>query len=512
MNGALDVAAVEAEATRLWRAREVRETLNRIEAAGGSARYIELDVRDARAVQATVDQVLRTEGRMDLAIHGAGIIEDQLLESKDPASFLRVFETKAAGALALSRSVPDDCGIVFMSSLTGRFGNFGQTDYAAANAALSKLALYLNEQRRGRAVALEWGPWAGGMAEVSHLERFAARGVVPIAVDAGCQAFIEELESPGTEPEILLGDGPWPRLEPAGLTAAPLLQGATLQPQPDGGIQVVLHLGTERDAFLRDHRIDGRPVLPAAVAAELLAEVLGRAHPHCEVAELNDLQVLRGVTCSDGAWLRAVAAPAAAAGDGMYDLRIENAVDGTLHYRATGRPSASLEAADNAAPVSAGKLSDLPMGLDEATRMVLFQGTAMRGIESVTGIGPDGAEAVLRPSKPADLIDGADDGAWLFDPVIIDSALQLAMIWYRLYHDMTPLPSRLAHLRRFAAWPPGTVRCQMRARAAGAGHTLTADYTFTDGTGKLLAALDQMELSGSRSLNRLGGTALREAP
>jgi acyl transferase domain-containing protein/NAD(P)H-dependent flavin oxidoreductase YrpB (nitropropane dioxygenase family) len=512
-NGVLDVAAVEAEATRLWRAREVRETLKRIEGAGGSPRYIELDVRDARAVQAAVDQVLRTEGRMDVAIHGAGIIEDQLLESKDPVSFLRVFETKVAGALALSRSVPGDCGIVFMSSLTGRFGNSGQTDYAAANAALSKLALYLNQQRRGRVVALEWGPWAGGMADASHLDRFAARGVVPIAVDAGCQAFVEVLdESAGTEPEILFGDGPWPRLEPTGPAVAPLLQGVTLQPQPDGGIQVVRHFGTRRDAFLRGHRIDGRPVLPAAVAAELLAEVMGRAHPPCEVAELSDLQVLKGVTCREDAWLRAVVAPLAVTGNGTYDLKIEDAVNGTLHYRATGRLAARLDDAGNAGPVSAGKLSDLPMSLDEATRMMLFQGAPMRGIESVIGIGPDGAEAVLRPSRPADLIDDAGDGAWLFDPVIIDSALQLAMIWYRLYQDMTPLPSRLARLRRFAAWPSGAIRCQMRARVAGAGHTLTADYTFTDGTGKLLAALDQMELSGSRSLNRLSGAALQETP
>ena len=513
MNGTLDVATVEAEAARLWRAREVRETLTRIEAAGGSVRYVELDVRDARAMQAAVDQVLRVEGRMDVAIHGAGVIEDQLLESKDPASFLRVFATKVAGALALSRTVPDDCGIVFMSSLTGRFGNRGQTDYAAANAALGKLAVYLDRQRCGRVVALEWGPWAGGMADASLLDRFAARGVVPIALEAGCQAFVEELEEfAAGEPEVLFGEGPWPRLESADAAGAPLLHGAAFQPQPDGGIQVVRRLDPEHNAFLRDHRIDGRPVLPTAVAAELLAEVLGRAHPEGEVAEVSDLQVLKGVTCDGETWLRVVAVPAATAESAMFDLRIENAVDCMLHYRAVGRLAARLEDVGVVALPPLGKLSDLPMGLDEASRTVLFQGPAMRGIECVTGIGPEGAEAVLRPSTPADLIDDADGGGWLFDPVIIDSALQLAMIWYRLYEDMTPLPSRLARLRRFAAWPACAVRCHMRARVAGAGHLLTADYAFTDDSGRLLAAMDGMELSGSRALNRLGGAGLQGAP
>ena len=510
MNEALDVAAVEAEATRLWHAHEVRETLARIEAAGSSVRYVELDVRDVRATQAAVEQILRIEGRMDAAIHGAGVIEDQLLKSKDPASFLRVFKTKVAGALALSQAVPDDCDIVFMSSLTGRFGNRGQTDYAAANAALGKLAACLERQRRGRVVALEWGPWAGGMAHPSLLDRFAARGVAPIAIHAGCLAFVKELEArvPG-EPEVLLGDGPWPRLEPTDPTAAPLLQGAALQLRPNGGIEVVRSFSPEHDAFLRDHCIDGRPVLPAAIAAELLAEALGRAHPEREVSEVRDLQVLKGLACGEETRLRVIAAPTptprnSTTGENTsFDLRIENATTGALHYRAIGRLAAYLEHPGNVASTFIGKLGDLPMDLDEASRMVLFQGPSMRGIERITGIGPEGAEAILRPSTPADVIDAAIGGGWLFDPVIIDSALQLAMIWYRLQEDMTPLPSRLARLRRFVPWPTGAVRCRMRARVTGAGHLLTTDYAFIDEADRLLATLDGMDLTGSRALNRL---------
>jgi hypothetical protein len=452
---------------------------------------------------------------MDVAIHGAGVIEDQLLESKDPASFLRVYTTKVAGALALAQAVPDNCGIVFMSSLTGRFGNRGQTDYAAANAALGKLSAYLKRQRRASAVALEWGPWAGGMAHASLLDRFAARGVMPIAVDSGCLAFVEELEAlAGGEPEVILGDGPWPRLEPTDPAATPLLQGTAPQLRPDGGIEVVRHFDLEHDAFLRDHRIDGRPVLPTAIAAELLAEVLASAHPECEVAEVSDLQVLKGVTCDEETRLRIVAAPAADTATGettSFDLRIENARNDALHYRATGRLAADLEGPGNVNLLSLDQLGAFPMDLDDASRMMLFQGPAMRGIEHITGIGPEGAEAILRPSTAAELINDAQGGGWLFDPLIIDSALQLAMIWYRLQENMTPLPSRLGRLRRFASWPVGAVHCRMRARVTAAGHLLTADYAFTDEAGRLLAALDGMDLSGSRALNRLSAR-LQVAP
>ena len=99
-------------------------------------------------------------------------------------------------AHTLVRQLRDDVSfMVFFSSVSGAFGNRGQTDYAAANDALDKLALSLNERIPGRVVSINWGPWGGTGMVSSELEsEYERRGISLIGQDAGVQAFIAELE------------------------------------------------------------------------------------------------------------------------------------------------------------------------------------------------------------------------------------------------------------------------------------------------------------------------------
>ena len=79
------------------------------------------------------------------------------------------------------------------SSIAGRFGNVGQSDYAAANEILNKLALWLDRRWPGRVVSLIWGPWSG-VGMVSQLESHLGRqGLRMIAPDAGRTLLIDEL-------------------------------------------------------------------------------------------------------------------------------------------------------------------------------------------------------------------------------------------------------------------------------------------------------------------------------
>src|SRR6266478_6519810 len=91
-------------------------------------------------------------------------------------SFDCVLSTKLEGPLNLARLVdPASLGFAaFFSSVAGRFGNRGQTDYAAANEALNKLALWLDRRWPCRVVSLIWGPWSG-VGMVSDLEGHLGR-------------------------------------------------------------------------------------------------------------------------------------------------------------------------------------------------------------------------------------------------------------------------------------------------------------------------------------------------
>jgi NAD(P)-dependent dehydrogenase (short-subunit alcohol dehydrogenase family)/acyl carrier protein len=177
------------------REQEVRDNLARLRACGAHVEYAQADVRDPASLAGALRAWKRRFGDPVGLIHGAGLIRDKLLQDKSLSSFDRVLETKLAGALNLARLLRPELlrFSVFFSSISGRFGNRGQADYAAANDALNKLAIWLDRCWPGRVVAPVWGPWKG-IGMVSNLEgHLGAEGLGMISPEAGVEALIDEL-------------------------------------------------------------------------------------------------------------------------------------------------------------------------------------------------------------------------------------------------------------------------------------------------------------------------------
>ena len=78
-----------------------------------------------------------------------------------------MFDVKADGwfnVLRALRGVALGTAVVF-SSIAGRFGNAGQTDYSAANDLMCKSVSHLRADGATRAIAVDWTAWAQiGMA------------------------------------------------------------------------------------------------------------------------------------------------------------------------------------------------------------------------------------------------------------------------------------------------------------------------------------------------------------
>ncbi|HTU17627.1 MAG TPA: SDR family NAD(P)-dependent oxidoreductase [Gemmataceae bacterium] len=188
-------AIVESAYQRLLHDREIRGNIERLKQAGARVHYYQADVRDETALAAVLDDVYRRFGTIDGVIHGAGVIQDKLIRDKTPESYDRVFGTKVESALILSRRLKWEqlkfC--VFFASVAGRFGNRGQSDYAAANEVLSKLAVDLDRRWPGRVVSIAWGPWST-IGMVSELEQhLGQRGLQMISPDIGPLFLDEEL-------------------------------------------------------------------------------------------------------------------------------------------------------------------------------------------------------------------------------------------------------------------------------------------------------------------------------
>jgi acyl transferase domain-containing protein/NAD(P)H-dependent flavin oxidoreductase YrpB (nitropropane dioxygenase family)/NAD(P)-dependent dehydrogenase (short-subunit alcohol dehydrogenase family) len=204
---------VETEFRNLLRRREVRANLSEMRKAGANVKYFSVDVRNEGAFGGLIRSLYREHGRIDGVIHGAGVIDDKLIEHKSAESFDRVFSTKVRGAFVLSRELDPRSlrFLVFFSSIAACFGNRGQADYAAANGVLDTLAGHLDHIWPARVFSINWGPWAQtGMVSPALHEQFVAQGIEPIPTVQGVQSFEWEIQNwQKGEGSIILGHGPW---------------------------------------------------------------------------------------------------------------------------------------------------------------------------------------------------------------------------------------------------------------------------------------------------------------
>jgi len=128
-----------------------------IRAQGGEAVAYEGDVTDFAQMEAMVFCAVEAWGRVDVLVNNAGILRDKTFAKMDLAEFASVFAVHVMGSVNCSKAVwplmrEQRYGRILMTtSSSGLHGNFGQTNYAAAKAALVGLmnVLHLEGQKYG---------------------------------------------------------------------------------------------------------------------------------------------------------------------------------------------------------------------------------------------------------------------------------------------------------------------------------------------------------------------------
>ena len=168
------------------------------------------------------DNIYKKHGTIDGVIHGAGVIEDKLLADKTGESWSRVVETKVLGLLLLQKYIKIESLGFFtvFSSVAGRYGNSGQTDYSTANELMNRLCcqLKMNWPDHVKVRSFCWGPWGktkfgAGMVTADTEAKFAEKGVTLVSADVGRQLFKTELIREDSHIEIICGAGPWEQNE-----------------------------------------------------------------------------------------------------------------------------------------------------------------------------------------------------------------------------------------------------------------------------------------------------------
>ncbi len=307
---------------------------------------------------------------VDGIVHAAGVLADGAVGTADGQ---KAWTVKVEGLRRLRDLFPE-AWIVGIGSYAARFGNAFQTEYAAANEAMSAL---------GRAVGActqVWGPWADSemVATIPAMMKRAMRedGLWFVDSARGLDALVGTL---GNHGEIVLG------LD---------------LPRARRVLEIERTLAPEQN-WLADHALFGRPTVPMAMILEWACKLGGRT--------VEDLTLYDGVVVEK-------------------PTRVRLRLDGdrfTVH--AEGKLAWKGVLTDEGMPhVHVPHFHDnvLPMSLEQFYRTT-FHGPTLRGIVRVSALADMGVTGVVRRGLGQEW----GEAPWALSPLAIDSALQLAAYW-----------------------------------------------------------------------------------
>jgi acyl transferase domain-containing protein len=304
---------------------EIRKSIAAFKAAGIDARYFACNLADAAAVRAVVQQVAADVGPVRGIVHGAGFEAACRFEKKTMEGLEATLGPKCVGLEHLVAAVDPATleAVVGFGSTSGRFGGHGQADYSLANDMLAKMLGQLRQRRGLRATVFHWHAWDEvGMASRPEsrfvLEQFGLK-FMPLA--EGVRRFMDEIEAGLPEAEVLVTEPamcpdavPTEESNP-GLQSDHRLNGRATSASGGtgsrssgtagslvGGVEsrggatwVSFHLDPTTDRFLVEHTQHGRPLLPAVMGAELLAQAAIAAVGCDCVEEIRDFRVERPI-------------------------------------------------------------------------------------------------------------------------------------------------------------------------------------------------------------------------
>lgn len=154
--GAAGFAVIVHANGHIDRARDVVQT---IEADGGTASAVAFDVADGGAARAAIEALL-ADGPISVVVNNAGIHDDAPMAGMSEAQWRRVIDVSLHGFFNVTQPLLMPMArqrygrIVSLSSVAGVLGNRGQTNYAAAKAALHGASKSLAREMASRGITV----------------------------------------------------------------------------------------------------------------------------------------------------------------------------------------------------------------------------------------------------------------------------------------------------------------------------------------------------------------------
>ena len=477
-------------------ARTIRNTLERIRKTGNKATYVSTDVTNSKKMGSAIANSIKDFGDVTGVIHGAGVLADKLIEKKTSDDFDKVYSTKINGLDALLKCVNPKklTHLLLFSSAAGFYGNAGQSDYAAANESLNRIALLFKQKYpKCHVTSFNWGPWEGGMVTPELKRLFEERNIEVISVEDGTRVFVEEATSGGQQnPIVLIGNS----------MLIPKL------PLNDSQKWVVSRkINLVQNPVFHDHKIGGTSVLPSVHAMSWMIDACLQKYTGFMFSSCRDFKVMNGVkfdkTLAD-----------------QYSINLQETLRKEtnmvvvqaqvysnqgkiqrLHYSSKIRlVNETLEVPINN-HVDLNNSQNLP-GSTFYQDGTLFHGPKFQGIHQLLNIDKQGLtlecklpEISLNEQGPF-----ATDN---FNPFAIDLAFQAMLIWAWRFQKSGSLPLSMDMLEQFRL-PPIDSKFYLSMKVnKNSPRAINANLLLHDKTGLLYSRITAAEVTISQSLNKL---------
>jgi len=130
------------------------------EAEGLAGRGVVLNVNDAAACEALIDETVKTSGSLSILVNNAGITQDQLAMRMKDEEWDAVIATNLTAVFRMSRAVLRPMmkarhgRIINITSVVGSMGNAGQANYAASKAGAAGMARALAREIGSRGITV----------------------------------------------------------------------------------------------------------------------------------------------------------------------------------------------------------------------------------------------------------------------------------------------------------------------------------------------------------------------
>lgn len=147
-------------ATSAEGAARIGATLAAVPGAASGCRGAKLDVNDAVAADALIDEIVKAHGGLQVLVNNAGITRDMLAMRLKDDDWDAVLDTNLKAVFRMSRAVIRPMmkqrygRIISITSVVGASGNAGQANYAAAKAGVAGMTRALARELGSRNITV----------------------------------------------------------------------------------------------------------------------------------------------------------------------------------------------------------------------------------------------------------------------------------------------------------------------------------------------------------------------